>query len=98
MNSRRAIQKHDGTIAADTTSILSRWEQFFNNLLNVNWSTSHEGSEIYTAERDIPEPSLTEVELAKEKLKKHKATGVEHIPSELIQAGGDKWYIIRRNT
>ena len=23
------IQKHDGTIVADTTSILGRWEQFF---------------------------------------------------------------------
>ena len=29
------IKKHDGTILADTTSVLSRWEQFFSNLLNV---------------------------------------------------------------
>ena len=35
------IKKHDGTIIADTTSILRRWEQFFSNLLNVNQSTSH---------------------------------------------------------
>ena len=34
------IKKHDGTIVADTTSILSRWEQFFSDLLNVNQSTS----------------------------------------------------------
>jgi hypothetical protein len=40
------IKKHDGTIVADTPSILSRWEQFFSNLLNVNQSTSHEGSEV----------------------------------------------------
>ena len=31
------------------------------NLLNVNQSTSHEGSEVYTAEPDIREPSLIEV-------------------------------------
>ena len=37
-------------------------------------------------------PSLIEVELAIEKLKRHKATGVGHIPSELIQAGGGKLY------
>ena len=61
------IKKHDGTIVADTTSILSRWEQFFSNLLFVNQSTSHEGSEVYTEEPDIPEPSLIEVELAIEK-------------------------------
>ena len=30
------IKKQDGTIVADTTSILSRWEQFSSNLLNVN--------------------------------------------------------------
>ena len=57
MNSRRAIyqprayviKKHDGTIVADTTSILSRWEQFFSNLLNVNQNNNHEGSEVCTA-------------------------------------------------
>ena len=62
------IKKHDGAIVADITSILSRWEQFFNNLLNVAQSTRHEGSEVYTAVPDIPEPSLIEVELAIEKL------------------------------
>jgi len=36
-----------------------RWEQFFSNLLNINQSTSHEESEVYTAE-----PSLIEVGLA----------------------------------
>ena len=52
---------------------------------------SHKGSEVYTAEPDIPEPSLIEVDLAIEKLKRHKATGVDHIPSELIQAGGGNY-------
>ena len=48
---------------------------------------------IYTAEPDIPEPIYTlEVELAIKKLKKHKATRVDRIPSELIQAGGGKLY------
>jgi hypothetical protein len=49
-------------------SILSGWEEFFSNSLNVNRSTSHKGSEVYTAEPDIPEPSLIKVELAVEKL------------------------------
>ena len=80
------------TIVADSTSILISWEQLCSNLLNVNLSTSHEGSEVYTAEPDIPEPSLVEVELAVEKLKKHKATRVYYIPSALIQTGGSKLY------
>ena len=55
--------------AAEITSMLFRWRQFYSNLLNVNQSTSHEGSELYTVEPDITEISLVEVELAKEKLK-----------------------------
>ena len=56
------IKKHDGTIVADTTCILSRWEQFCSNLLNINQSTSLEGSELHTAEPDIPVSNLLEVE------------------------------------
>ena len=41
--------------------MLVRWEQSFSDLLNVNQSTYREGSEIYTAEPDIPEPSFIEV-------------------------------------
>jgi hypothetical protein len=63
------IKKHDGTIVAYTNRILSRWEQFFSNSLNVNQSTSHEGSEVYTAEPDIPEPSLIEVQFTLQNLK-----------------------------
>ena len=73
------IKTDDGTIVADTASISSRWEQFFGNLLNVNQSSSPEGSEIYTVEPDIPEPSLVEVELVTENLKKHTAPGVDNI-------------------
>ena len=32
------IKKHDSKIVRDTTSVLSRWEQLFSNLLNVNQS------------------------------------------------------------
>ena len=42
-------------------------------------SSSHEESEIYTAEPNIPEPSLLEVELAIEKLRKHKEPRVDYI-------------------
>ena len=42
--------------------------------------------------QDIPNPNRLEVEFAIENLKYRKAPGVDHIPSELIQAGGDKLY------
>ena len=36
----------------------------------------------------MPQPSDTEFELAIEKLKSHKSTGIDKIPVELIKAGG----------
>ena len=57
------------TIAEERTSILHGLEQFCSNLLNVNKITSLLENGIYTAELDILEPSLLEVELAIEKFK-----------------------------
>ena len=59
------IKKHDGT-----NNRIMRWDQFYSNLLNVNQRISFEGSEIYTAEPNIPDPSLLEVELTTERKKK----------------------------
>ena len=36
----------------------------------------------------MPEPSAFEVELAIEKLKRHKSPGIDQIPTKLITAGG----------
>ena len=57
------IKKDYSTIVADTNTMLSRWEQFCSNLLNVNQSTRFEGSEVYSVEPDITESTLLEVEL-----------------------------------
>jgi hypothetical protein len=43
-----------------------------------------------TAEPFVPEPSTSEVEVAIGKLKSYKSPGVDQIPAELIQAGGEK--------
>jgi hypothetical protein len=36
----------------------------------------------------VPEPSAFEVEIAIEKLERHKSPGIDQIPTELIKAGG----------
>jgi len=41
-----------------------------------------------TAEPLVPEPSAFEVEMATEKLKRHKSLGIDQIRAELIKAGG----------
>jgi hypothetical protein len=44
-------------------------------------------AEIQTSELLVSEPSVSEFELAIEKLKTHKSPGVDQIPAELIKAG-----------
>ena len=55
-----AIKKDYRTTVTDTTSILSRWEQFYSNLLHIHQSSSSslEGSEIHITGPHIPEPRL----------------------------------------
>ena len=43
--------------------------------------------EIPTAEPLLPEPSAFEVELAIDKLKSHKSSGIDEIPAELTKQG-----------
>jgi hypothetical protein len=40
------------------------------------------------AEPLVPEPSMPEVEMTSEKLKRHKSPGTDQIPAELIKGGG----------
>jgi hypothetical protein len=37
----------------------------------------------------VPEPSISEVEIAIEKLRRCKSPGADQIPAEIIQAGGE---------
>jgi hypothetical protein len=45
-------------------------------------------AEIHTAELLVPEPSVSEIEVAIDNLKSHKSPGIDQIPAELIKAGG----------
>jgi hypothetical protein len=47
-------------------------------------------TEIHTAEPLVPAPSVFEVEMAIEKLRRHKSPGIDQIPAELIKSRGRK--------
>jgi hypothetical protein len=57
------------------------------NILAVNDVTQ---TELHRAEPLVCEPSAFEVQLAIEKLKSHKAPGIDQIPVELLKAGGEQ--------
>jgi hypothetical protein len=64
------------------------WWNYFSQLLNVHGAKEVRQAEVHTAEPLVPEPSAFEVELAIEKLKRHKSPGIDQIPTELIKTGG----------
>jgi len=75
-------------LVTDSYSILARWMNHFSQLFNVHGVNDVRQTEIHTAEPLVPEPSAFEVEMAIEKLKRHKSPRIDHIPAELIKAGG----------
>jgi hypothetical protein len=56
--------------------------------LNVHGVNDVRQAEIHTAELLVPEPTVSEIELAIKKLKSHKSPVIDQIPAELIKAGG----------
>jgi hypothetical protein len=74
-------------LVADTPSILARWKNHFSQLLNTHVHAVSEvrQTELHPLELLVPEPSAFEVELAFEKLKRHKSPGIDQIPAELRQ-------------
>ena len=75
-------------LVTDSHSIFARWRSHFSQLLNVHGVSDVRQTEIHTAEPLVPEPSALEVELAIDKLKRHKSSGIDQIPAELVKAGG----------
>jgi hypothetical protein len=73
---------------------MNRWMNCFCQLLNVQRVRGITQTDIQTAEPFVPEPSISEVEVAIGKLKRYKSPCADQIPAELIPAGG-KHYILR---
>jgi hypothetical protein len=61
---------------------------YFCQVLNVQGMEGIRQIEIQTAEPFMPEPSISEAEVAIGKLKRYKSPGSDQIPTELIQAVG----------
>jgi hypothetical protein len=75
-------------LLADPQKIVTRWKNYFCQLLNVQGPGGITQTEIHTAEPFVPEPSISDIEMAIIKLKRYKAPGSFKIPAELFQAGG----------
>ena len=63
-------------------------EEPFLPTIECTWFNDVRQKEIHTAEPLVPQPSAFEVEMATEKIKRHKSPDSDQIPAELIKAGG----------
>jgi hypothetical protein len=83
------VKDERGDLVADPHKISNRWMNYFCQLLNVHGAGGVRQTEMHTAEPFVPQPSASEAEVAIGKQKSYKSPGVDQIPAELIQAGGE---------
>jgi hypothetical protein len=81
------VKDEKGDLLVDPHKIVNRWMNYFCQLLSVQWVRGIRQTEILTAEPFVPEPSISEAEVAIGKLKRYKLPGADQIPAEMIQAG-----------
>jgi hypothetical protein len=74
------VKDERSDLLVDPQKILTRWKNYFCELLNVQGPGGIRQTEIHTAEPFVPEPSAADVEAAIRKLKRYKAPGSDQIP------------------
>jgi hypothetical protein len=83
------MEDENDNLIADLQSVLNRWKEFFNQVLNIHGFHDCWQMDIHTAESLVPEPSFVEVETAIGKLKSYKSPRTDQISVELIKAGSE---------
>ena len=71
--------------ATDSHNIMAKWKKHFSQLLNVHGVNDVRQRETHTADPLVSEPSVSEVEMAIEELKRHKPPRTDQIPAEFIK-------------
>jgi hypothetical protein len=82
------VKAEKGDLVTESHSIWAWWRNHFSQLLNVPGDNDVRETVIHTAEPLVPQPSAFEVEMAIEKLKRHKSPATDQIPVEFIKARG----------
>ena len=78
-------------LVTDSHGILKRKRNHLSQLLNIQGFNDVRQTEIHTAGQLVPEPSAFMLEMANEKLKRHKSLGTDQIPAEFIKAEDTKF-------
>ena len=81
------VRNEKGDVVKDCNHIRSRWKNQSSQLFSEHRSSDVWQTEIHTAEALVSEPSVFDVEMAIEKIKRHKSPGINQIPAEIFKAG-----------
>jgi len=82
------VKDEKSDLVTGSHSILTTWRNHFSQLLNIHEINNVTRGDIHITEPLMPEPSPFEIEMAIEKLKRHKSPGTDQLPPELMKAGG----------
>jgi hypothetical protein len=83
------IKDENGNLLTDPQTILNRWKNVFNQVLNAHRAHDVRQMYMHMAKPLVPESSLVKVKIAIEKLIRYKSSGTDQIPAELIKAGAE---------
>ena len=84
------IQDKSGKCLTEENEILSRWTEYCSELYNYESCGDNAVQDCsQPPEEDLQSIAHEEVEIAVASLKKRKSAGVDNIPPELVQAGGE---------
>ena len=84
------IQDKSGTCPTENEDVLKRWTEYCSELYNYRATGDPEVLNVPPATNNDNHPILhEEVEAAVKTLKKGKSAGVDNIPAEMVQAGGE---------
>ena len=85
-----AIQDKDGNCLTEDQDVIKRWTEYCSELYNHQSTGDPKVLNVPPATDNSSHSILREeVEAAVKSLKKRKSAGVDNIPAELVQAGGD---------
>ena len=85
------VKDEKGDWVTDFHSILARWWNHFSQLLNVHGVIDVRQTEIHTEEPIVSEFCALELEIAIDKLNRHKSPDIDQIPAEFIKVGVEQF-------
>ena len=85
-----SVQDRSGKCLTEERQILNRWTEYCSELYNYKANGDPSVLKCPQSGTEEDHPILrSEVEAAVRSLKKWKSTGIDNIPAELVQAGGE---------